>query len=382
MDAIDIGGAAVPSFGDDAGGDDAEHVEFGDEVGGAALGEAVVADFFAEFVVEVVDLPGGEGLVGACFFVLFVEEEDGVEDEFGLVGERADDFGDAVEFDLFLGLFDVVPGDTGRSVAFGEFGGDPEEVQGSSCVAVFLGAEGGAEWNDVVVGRVFFEGGLGAVVEDVFELGGVVGGEDHAFFAEAGADAGVEEFGEFEVVADADDADAGVLQLGVDPGEVVEGVVALEFVDFVEDDDDDAFFFVDHGFEFGVDFVGGPAGEGDVVVPFAHELVGDVLEEAVVGVDDGAVEVDEVDVGAELVAFFPQFLAEVFDDGGLAGAGFAVDEDVGGGFAFEGGGEDVSEAVDLFGAVGEVVGYVGGPHDFAVQEQGFVVEVLVKNVLG
>ena len=98
---------------------------------------------------------------------VLLQQDGRVEDEFGLGGERADDLDDAVEFDLLLGLADVVLLDGVGPVALGEFARRPEEVERAPGVAVFLGGEGRTERDDVVVERVGLEGDLRAVLEGV-----------------------------------------------------------------------------------------------------------------------------------------------------------------------------------------------------------------------
>ena len=79
---LDFGGPPVPSLGDDACGDDSEHVELRDEVRGPALGEAVVPDLLAQFPVDVVHLPCRHRLLVSCLLVLLVIEKNGVQHEF------------------------------------------------------------------------------------------------------------------------------------------------------------------------------------------------------------------------------------------------------------------------------------------------------------
>jgi len=57
---------------------------------------------------------------------LFLQQDDGKEDDFRLLGERPDNFNDAVEFDFLLGLSDVVLLDGVGLVALGEFACGPE----------------------------------------------------------------------------------------------------------------------------------------------------------------------------------------------------------------------------------------------------------------
>src|SRR5208283_2445235 len=84
---------------------------------------------------------------------------------------------------------------------------------------------------------------VGAVAQDVLELGRVVRREEDLLLVEPAADAGVEMVRELEVVRDADDREAGVVELGVDLAQRVEDVVAAagdQSVDLVEDEEEDA----------------------------------------------------------------------------------------------------------------------------------------------
>src|ERR1041385_8698672 len=84
---LDLAGAAVAALADDAGGEDAQHVELADEVGDAALRQDVGAGALAQLLVDVEDLAGGQG-VDALVLVELLAEDGGEEDELALRSEE------------------------------------------------------------------------------------------------------------------------------------------------------------------------------------------------------------------------------------------------------------------------------------------------------
>ena len=209
-------GSAVPTFAHDDGVDDAEHVEFTDEVRDAPLREDVGVEFLAEALVDVEHLAGVD-VVDA----VLLEKNDREEDDLALGRERPDHLDDAVEFDLVLCLPDVCLFDGVGLTPFGEFACGSEQVERAAGVAVFLCGERRTERDDVVGERVSLERDVRAVLEDVAELVGVVRREDDLLFAETRLHARVEEVGELQVVRDPHDGDTRVVEFGVHPREVV-----------------------------------------------------------------------------------------------------------------------------------------------------------------
>ena len=271
-------------------------------------------------------------------FAHLFEDQHRVEDRLALGREGGDALHHAVGLDLLLGHPDMLLTHARGVLAVRELARDPEEVKRPPGVAMLLRRERRAERDDRLVERPLDERHIGPLLEDVAELGGVIGGEDDLFLGERGEDTGVQKVGEPEIVGYPDDADLRELEVGVDPGEVVEGVVAAlldEFVDLVKDDDHDPAAALELVFELHVDLVGRPPGHRDEapgavawVLVGVVEAVCDLGENAVLGIDHLTVEVDDPALRSGEGARVLKFRPDVPDRGCLPGPGLAVDEDV------------------------------------------------------
>src|SRR5438552_2698490 len=188
---LDLLRASVAALRDDAGLEDAEHVELRDEVRDAALREDVHVDLLTELTVRVVHFARREALRAR-----FLTEDRAEEHELALRGERAHDLRHAVELDLVLRLAHILLADRLLALALRKFGGDAEEVERASRVAVLLRRERGAKGDDAVLEHVVLERHRGALAEDVLQLVRIVRREDDLFFSQPRFHARVEELGE------------------------------------------------------------------------------------------------------------------------------------------------------------------------------------------
>ena len=90
---------------------------------------------------------------------------------------------------------------------------------------MFLGSKGGAERDYHLAQDSVVIGHLGPLFQDVTDLLGVVGREDQFLLSQGTLDSRVQELRELQVIGHPDHADLGLLEVRVDPGEVVEDVV-------------------------------------------------------------------------------------------------------------------------------------------------------------
>src|SRR5438552_3486852 len=354
---LDLLRPAAAAEGPDPSVHEAEHVQLGDEVRHAALGQRDDPRLAAQLAVRCVDLARGELRVPDLLV-----EQDAEQDDLRLRRQALDRLNHGVQLDLVLRPLDVLLRDVLVALSLRQLRADSEQVEGPPCIAVLLRGEGRDEMQDGVLRGPVLEREAGALRQDVEQFLRVVGREDHLFVREAGPDARVEVLRELEVVRDPDQGHARLRQIVVDLQELIEDVVAVlldDLVDFIEGDDHDALLLVELLPQEVVDPVRGQPGEGDPLVEILHQLVADRLEDAVGRVDDFAVEVEVLD--HPRAVRLAELVLDLLDDGGLPGPGLPEDQHVARPLALQGGHQDLRELVDVALAVRQVLRDVRRP---------------------
>ena len=136
-------------------------------------------------------------------------------------------------------------------------------------------SECGAFVDHTLSDRSFKEREVCTLEQDRLELVGIIGREDELLLTEAALDARIERVHECQVVADPDEAHLALLELGVDPRQVVDYFISCAFyemVDLVEDEDDELPLSVDRIEERLIDFIRREPGRGDDLVEEPCEL--------------------------------------------------------------------------------------------------------------
>ena len=218
----------------------------------------------AGLAVDIVHLAG----LDVAQSVLFVEEDSG-KNQFLLAGEGGDHGRHLVGFNLTLGNANVVLVHDGFARLFGLLCRNTKQIQSAPCVTMFLRSQRRTQLDDAGSNGFGVQPFLSALAENVLELFGIVGSEQHVQLAEPRPDTRVKEIREFEVVGNANDARTGVLERGVHAGQIVQQVVAglaNEVIDFVKDDHKHTATAVHSSHKFVEDTVGGPTCKGNLIL--------------------------------------------------------------------------------------------------------------------
>jgi hypothetical protein len=172
-----------PSFADHFGIDEAKHVELGDDIADATLGERTEADLGTQGFVIIVNLAGEEGSFGRL-----IGREDAVKNGLELLRLMLDNIDEAITLNFFLSVVDVFDENIGFTGTLGQFSCNPYQFEGSPGVAMLSCSVGSTLCNDSLVKHLLMEGEAAASFQNLLDLQGIIRGEDELLFTQRGFD--------------------------------------------------------------------------------------------------------------------------------------------------------------------------------------------------